>query len=286
MRVGHAALADGTSGVTVVRTDAGARAAHWVPGSATGSREWGVFDPDHVAARVHAVCLAGGSAFGLAAADGVMRALRDNGVGFDTGHGLVPIVPAAILFDLDVGSAPPGADLGEAAARAARHGAMEQGAVGAGAGARVGRGLGVPVQSGIGTACLRVGAHHVGALVALNAFGAVVDPATGAARSHPDHVAPIADTMHGSWRGNTTLAVIATDAPIERATLRVLAKMATAAFGRCLRPACTPFDGDVVIALSTAEGPGVDAATLTRLGDAAATALERAIVGLFPAPRQ
>lgn len=284
LTAGHAQVPSGTSGCTVLRCDAGARAGLWVPGSAPGSREWGVLSGDHLAGRVHAVVLSGGSAFGLATADGVMQVLSAAGVGFDTGFGVVPIVPAAILFDLDQGPERPGAAEGAAAAEAASDRPLPTGRVGAGAGAHVGRGLGAPVRGGLGSAVEAVDAWTVGVVVAVNAFGAVVDPATGAPLSHVDPVAA-ASPPPGDWRGHTTLAAVATDAPLDRGACRVLAKMASAAFARCFRPAFTPFDGDAIVALSTAAEGLSDAATLARLGDASATALTRAITGLFRARR-
>lgn len=280
VRVGHATLPDGTSGCTIVRCDGGARAGHHVPGGAVGSREWGLLEPDHLAPAIHGVVLSGGSAHGLATADGAMRVLAADGVGFDTGHGLVPLLPAAILFDLDVASRPPGAVEGAAAARAACEDPVPTGLVGAGAGARVGRGLGQPVPGGVGSASTSLDGHTVGALVALNAFGAVVDPATGRRLSHPVHDGP-GEPPPGSWRGQTTLVVIATDLPLDRPSCRVLARMASAGLARTLRPAFTPFDGDVVFALSTGQGPTADPGTLLRAGDAAAAVLATAITGLY-----
>ncbi|MCB9680992.1 MAG: P1 family peptidase [Alphaproteobacteria bacterium] len=284
---GHWTHPAGTTGVTVVRFDAGARVGHVVPASASGSREWGVLEPDHLADRVHAVCLAGGSAFGLAAADGVMTTLAAAGVGLATAAGVVPIVPAAILYDLDQGPHRPDAAAGRAATSHASGAPLPCGAVGAGAGAWVGRGLGAPVRGGIGSTATALDAgvagapYTVGVVVAVNAFGAVVHPVTGRALTHPADAAvspahnPLADLTPLT---HTTLAVVATDAPLDRGAARVVAKMAAAAFARCFRPALTPFDGDVVFVASTGDGPPVGPATLLAVGDAAATALGEAIV--------
>lgn len=279
LTVGHWTHPAATTGATVVRCDTGAVGGVWVPGSASGSRELGALALDHLAGAVHAVCLAGGSAHGLAAADGVMAALTAAGVGFDTGHGRVPIVPAAILFDLDGGPHRPTADAGRAAAEAASSAPVPQGAVGAGAGARVGRGLGAPVAGGVGSAAVAVGDHVVGALVAVNAFGAIRDPDDGTWVSHPDGPAQ-PQVPEGDWRGNTTLAVVATDAPLDRAGCRVVAKMASAALARCCWPAFTPFDGDVVFALSTTPG-AASPPEVAALGDAAAIALQAALLAPF-----
>ncbi len=265
------------TGVTVLRFPGGARGGLWVPGSAPGSREWAALRPEHVAGRIHALCLAGGSAFGLAAADGVMTVLEAAGEGFDTGHGRVPIVPAAILFDLHTATRRPDAEAGAAAARAASRAPLPEGAVGAGTGARVGVGGGAPVPGGVGSWARAVGPHQVGALAAVNAVGAVVDPATGRILAG----APDGEGLPGAagaWRGQTTLVAVATDAPLDGPACTILARMAAAGMARALRPAFTPFDGDVVFAVSTGDGAAVDRVVLSQLGDAAAEAVATAIV--------
>lgn len=266
---GHATDAAHHTGCTVLRFDSGARGGLFVPGSAPGSREWSALSPDHVAGEVHAVVLSGGSAFGLATADGVMRVLEEAGIGFDTGFGRVPIVPAAILFDLHTATRRPGASDGEAAARACSTEALAEGAVGAGTGARIGVATGAPREGGLGSWAIRVGAHTVGAVAAVNAAGALSGDAPSLDAGLPQDA--------GAWRGQTTLVCVATDAPLDRGRCRVLAKMASAGLARALRPAFTPFDGDVVFAISTGDGPSVDNAALLALGDAAASAVERAI---------
>lgn len=273
--VGHWTHESGTTGATVVLFDPPAAAGLAQPGSAPGSRELGALDPSHLAGAIHGVCLAGGSAFGLAAADGVMAFLEERGVGFDADVARVPIVPALILFDLRVAKARPDHAAGRAAAATASRAPVPQGPVGAGAGARVAKVNGLSLPGGIGSFALPVGGHQVGALVALNAFGAVRDPDNGAWLAGGPDWAP---ELGGDWRGNTTLVVVATDAPLGRPQCGVLAKMAQAGLARAIVPAFAPFDGDSVIAASTGQGPQVDALTLARLGDAAAHCVGRAIV--------
>jgi len=283
VRVGLATDVAHRTGVTVLRFDAGARGGLWVPGSATGSREWGALQADHIAGEVHAICFAGGSAFGLAAADGVMAALESDGIGFDTGYGRVPIVPAAILFDLHTATARPDATMGRQAALAASTAPVEIGAVGAGTGARVGVGGGAPAPGGQGSAATRVDAFVVGALAVVNAVGAVVDPRSGQVIAGGSQGEGLPQTA-GAWRGQTTLVAVATDAPLDRPACRILAKMAAAGMARALRPAFTPFDGDVVFAVSTGRGERVDAAALARIGAVAADAVADAIVGAVRPP--
>lgn len=278
VEVGHWTHASGTTGVTACLFPGSARGGVWVPGSATGSREMGVLAPSHLAARIHAFCLAGGSAFGLSAADGVMAFLEERDVGFQTPHGRVPIVPAAILFDLHSSTVRPDAAAGRAAAEAASDAPVALGRVGAAAGARVGLASGAPVPGGIGSHALPVEDFTVGVLVALNAVGSVRDPATGAwvAGGEPAGGSPPESPR---WRSQTTLVIVATDAPLLQGQLEVLGKMASAGMARTLFPAFTPFDGDVVFTASTTDGEPVDAALLTRLGHAAAVGVERAILG-------
>lgn len=272
---GHWTADSGTTGVTALLFPDGARGGVHVPGSATGTRELGPLDPSHLAGDIHGICLAGGSAFGLAAADGVMEALAARGIGFDSGHGRVPIVPAAILFDLHSGTIRPDRASGRLAADAASAESLAMGRVGAGAGARVGLASGSPAPGGVGSADEAVDAWTVGAVVAVNAVGSVWDGtrwvAGGPAVGH-------ALLSAGDWRGQTTLVAVATDAPLDRARCTVLARMASAGVARAIYPAFTPFDGDIVFAASTGTGNPPDALGLMRLGDAAARAVARAIV--------
>ncbi|MEN0064543.1 MAG: P1 family peptidase [Myxococcota bacterium] len=276
VRAAHATDEDGQTGVTVLRFDEGARGAVWIPGSAIGSRELNVLAAGHTATRVHGLCLSGGSAFGLSAADGVMAALLADGVGYQTEYGQVPIVPAAILFDLHTASVRPGPTLGEAATRAASREPLPQGRFGAGRGARVGMASGTPAPGGVGSAAVEVTPFTIGAVAAVNALGSIRDPKTGTwvAGGPVDwNQAPTPEP-----RQQTTLVAVVTDAPLDRDAATVIAKMASAGMARAIEPAFSPFDGDVVFAFSTREGPPVERLQLLRLGAAAADLVATAIV--------
>ncbi|TVQ36223.1 MAG: peptidase S58 family protein [Geminicoccaceae bacterium] len=278
------------TGVTVVVADRPVVAAVEQRGGAPGSRELALMAAENLVERIDAVVLAGGSAFGLAAADAVMDALAADGRGFVAGPARVPIVPALVLFDLKLG--PPErstalyAALGTAA-YAARDLDVARGSVGAGRGATCGG-----LKGGIGTASVvdPVTAATVAALVAVNAGGSAVIPGTGTLWAWPFELAgemggqrppagPI-DTTPGApgfLGGNTTLVVVATDATLDRPAAKRLAMMADDGLTRALRPAHTPFDGDAVIALSTGAGPAVDKFGLARLGTLAGDVVARAI---------
>ncbi len=275
VRTGHWTHTSGTTGTTVVVFEPDARCGVWIPGSATGSREIGALDPTHLAGAVHAICLSGGSAFGLAAADGVMGVLAEQGRGFVTQHGLVPIVPAAILYDLPVAAVRPGPDAGRAATLAASADPVPEGRVGAGAGARVAASTGTAVPGGTGSWSQAVGGHTVAALAVVNALGSIRDPETGEWVRGGE---PQGQAVSGEWRGQTTLVVVATDAPLSRAQCQTVAKMASAGMARAILPAFTPFDGDIVFVASTTAGEHPDAATLAALGHAASVVVARAIV--------
>jgi len=273
--LGHWTHASGTTGVTVVAFPDGAVGGVAVPGHAPGSRELGAHAPPHQAGRVDAFVLSGGSAFGLATADGVMAELAERGLGFPTSVGPVPIVPAAILFDLPVAAVRPDAAAGRAAAQAAFAGGEGpwEGRVGAGAGCRIGKSRGSPVGGGLGIATSSVGAWQVGAVVAVNAFGCVFDQGSGTWIPGPPDVA-----VAGGSRENTTLAVVLTDAPLDTAACSIVAQMATAGLARSIAPVFTPFDGDTVFVGATGTEGAVDPVALTRLGHAAAEVLARAVV--------
>jgi len=284
VRAGHWTDGEAHTGVTAVLTPGGARGAVFIPGSAPGTRELALLEPRHLARTIHGVCLAGGSAFGLAAADGVMAALAARGIGFPTGGGVVPLVPAAILFDLHTATARPGPDGGQAAAEAGLdgEGPLATGRVGAGAGAMVGGLWGTPHRGGVGGGAATVeagGDWTVGVVVALNAAGTVRDPDTGAWRTGPP--TPRGEPGLGEA---TTLAVVATDAPLDAGQLQTVARMASAGMARAIVPAFTPFDGDIVFALSTAAGVGAEAPAVAAVGHAAAELLARAIISAVGAP--
>ncbi len=261
-----------------------------IRGAATGTEEIDVLRPAHVAERVHAVVLAGGSAFGLEAASGVRRYLEHRGVGFPTGAAVVPIVPGAILYDLAIGKANvrPTREMGESAAAAATADAVKQGAVGAGTGATVGKIFGMPqaMKAGIGSFTVRLTeALQVAALVAVNAFGDVRDPETGkliAGARRARNSMELADTEAEMKRGarggfglqNTTLAVVATNAKLSKVDATRLAEMANLGMARTIFPVNTAFDGDLCIALSL----GDQSADLNTLGVAAAEAVAQSIL--------
>ena len=267
---GHWTHTSGTTGCTAILTPNGAIAGVAVPGHAPGSRELGVLDPLHLAATVHGVVLSGGSAFGLATADGVMRWLAENDHGLSVGPHRVPIVPAAILFDLPIAAARPDADAGYAAATAASVTPLPRGRVGAGAGCRVAKASGTAEPGGLGTAY----EDGVGAVVALNAYGSIRDPETGQwlTAPPPDELAP------AFVNSNTTLAVVAVEHTVSKAQANIVARMATAGLARTCYPAWSTVDGDTVFALSTGAREEVDVLGLAALGHRAARVLERAVV--------
>jgi L-aminopeptidase/D-esterase-like protein len=256
LRVGHATDGVGLTGCTVVLAADGAVAGVDVRGSAPGTRETDLLRPGALVERIHAVCLAGGSAFGLSAADGVMRNLAERGIGFDTGLRPVPIVPAAILFDLGVGSpeAAPGADDGYAACLAAEAGdGPLEGRVGAGTGATVGKLAGMDRASpgGVGSAGTRLPDGSIlAALVVNNAIGNVMGRdgsiLAGDADAVPSVEAP------GT---NTVLVVVATDASLDRGQCRKLAELAHDGIAQAISPPHTLLDGDVAFAVATGHAP-------------------------------
>ncbi len=290
LRVGHWTNRRAATGCTVVLCEGGAVAAVDVRGGAPGTRETDLLRPGNLVERIHAVLLSGGSAFGLDAAAGVMRYLEEQGVGFPTPGGLVPIVVGAVLYDLSIGRSDvrPDAAAGYAACRAAKGGRVSQGSVGAGSGATVGKALGMEraVKGGIGTASERAGDVIVGALVAVNCFGEVVDPDSGRILAGPrDEKGGFLSTLDilrrrssGVAGGftNSTIGVVATNARLNREQAYRLAVTAHDGLSRAVRPAHTPVDGDVFFSLATGatEGP-VDPITL---GALTARAVERAIV--------
>ncbi len=290
--VGHYTNVEGATGCTVVLTPEGARAGVDVRGFAPGTRETDLLRPERMVQEVHAVLITGGSAFGLAAADGVMRWLAEHDYGFDTGFGRVPIVPAAVLFDLMIGDpkARPDAQAGYLACDAASRDPVPMGNVGAGTGATVGKLLGprYMMKGGLGSASVKIGRGiTVGALVAVNALGDVVDPDTGKilAGARKPVVGGFLNTAQ-ALRGNlgqtilnrmgqnTTLAVVATDARLTKAEVNAVATMAHDGLARAIRPVHTLLDGDTVFALSTGDRKG----NVTAIGAAAADVLAEAVV--------
>ncbi len=312
IKIGHAqdtSTAPGASspaltGCTVLLHDAagapasaaeGMMAACDVRGAALGERELETLRPGHLVERIHALVLAGGSAFGLDAATGVMRWCEERGIGFDTGVARVPIVPAAILFDLRLGDPKrrPDAAMGYAAAEAAANSkagaAVAEGNVGAGTGASVGKLFGIERATKTGIGCWTEdlpGGARVAALAAVNAFGDIRDPDSGRiiagarkAKGSRVFVDTAAAMRGGTVRKgfsdpNTVLVAVATNAALSRIEAQRLAVMASAGMARVVSPAHTMFDGDIVFALSVGEAQ----ADINALGAAAAEAVARAIV--------
>lgn len=298
VKVGHVSDFDALTGCTVVLCEKGAVAGYDIRGGASGTEEMDVMSPFHITTAIHAVVLAGGSAFGLEAASGVRRYLEQGKIGFSTGAGVVPIVPAAILYDLGIGKAGvrPTREMGEAAAAAATDGAVAEGCVGAGTGATVGKCLGMKnaMKSGIGTWTVTLpGGVLVSALVAVNAVGDVVHPDTrkiiaGARKAaNSKEFVNSAEWMKargatgGLRRENTTLAVVATNARLTKVEAAKVAQMAHHGFVRAIAPVHTSMDGDLAMALSC----GTLAASVDALGVAAGEAVAAAIVRAVQAAR-
>jgi L-aminopeptidase/D-esterase-like protein len=293
VKVGHFTDTRRPTGCTVVLVEEGAVAGVDVRGAAPGTRETDLLDPVNTVQAVHAIVLSGGSAFGLDTASGVMRYLEERGVGFPVGAARVPIVPAAILFDLGVGDwrIRPDAQAGYAAARAAAAGPIEEGSVGAGAGATVGKMLGSEraMKGGIGTASVRLpGGALVAALVAVNAVGDVVDPQTGrlVAGARTADGRGLEGTMRAMLEGrvppppraggSTTIGVVATSVRLTKAQATKVAQMAHDGLARTLVPAHTAWDGDTLFALST--GKTELAAPEVVVGPLAAEVVARAVL--------
>lgn len=290
-RVGHVTHARERTGCTVILFDRLVPAAVDVRGGAPGTRETALLDDGMLVGQVDAVLLTGGSAFGLAAADGVMTFLREQGRGLPTSAGAVPIVPAAVIYDLSNGEPRhPTAGDGYAAAAGAAGGQVQSGAVGAGTGAIVAKLGGPPTTAaGLGYAAVSTPAGTVHALVVLNAVGDVIDP---------EHGAWLARTVDPQGRGrtgrqiamegggaarageNTTIGAIMVDAEVDRKTLHRCCVSAHAALARCVVPSHTLFDGDTMFAVGRQAG-SVDPRSILALSTATEQAVERAIVGIF-----
>lgn len=290
LKVGHYTESRRPTGCTVVLAEGGAVAGVDVRGASPGTRETDLLDPVNTVGKIHGLVLSGGSSFGLETAAGVMQYLEEKGVGFKLGKARVPIVPAAILFDLSVGdhTIRPGKREGLLACRDAGNGRVREGNVGAGMGATIGKMLGMDraMKSGLGSYSIRIGDLIVAALVAVNAVGDVRDPSTGRllagarAADKPElvdivrhlrtHLIPPAD----SSGENTTLGVVATNAALSKAQATKVAQMAHDGYARAINPVHTPSDGDTVFALSV----GGVKADLGQVGFLAAEAVAGAIV--------
>ena len=294
LKVGHHTRTDRPTSCTVMLCEAGAAAGVDVRGSAPGTRETDLLSPINSVQQVNAIVLSGGSAYGLDTATGVMRYLEEQHAGFKIGKlGVVPIVPAAILMDLGVGDFKirPTAEDGYAACKAATTGVIEEGNVGAGAGATIGKmfGQGFAMKSGLGTASVKIGDTGivVGAVVAVNAVGDVVDPTSGriVAGARSEDGKGFRDSMNAVLNGyrvvvqpaaNTTIGCVATNAPFTKIQMTKIAQMAHDGFSRAINPVHTMGDGDTIYALST--GTSTVHADVTAIGSIAAVVMSRAIV--------
>lgn len=287
LRVGHDTNLEAGTGCTVILCEKPAVAGVDVRGGAPATRETDVLRPMHMVEEVHAIVLTGGSAFGLDAASGVMRYLEERDQGYNTGVARVPIVPTAAIFDLAFGSATirPDAAAGYRACEQASSAATAQGNVGAGTGATVGKMAGPAfiMKGGLGSASTRVnGEIIVGAIVAVNAAGDVIDPTTRQVIAGARN--PLGGYIFTNPLGNTTIAVVATNAALSKEEANKVAQMAHNGLAQTLRPAHTMFDGDTVFALALGarpdrqSSPDNAAIQTSMLGAAAANVLARAIV--------
>jgi L-aminopeptidase/D-esterase-like protein len=309
IEVGQAQDDEALTGCTVVLCRKGAVAGVDVRGGAPGTRETDLLNPVNLVEKVHAVVLAGGSAFGLDAASGVMRYLDENGIGFDTGAGKVPIVPAAILFDLNLGRGDvrPDAEMGYRAAASASSDVPAEGNVGAGTGASIGKIFGPKsaMKAGIGTASMHAGGLIVGALVAVNAFGDVIDSQTGQiiAGARSTNLGPLKLGQEGYFgdtleimktfigrtvlgfatKANTVIGVVATNANLTKAEATKVAQMAQDGLARSIRPAHTMLDGDTIFAMATGEKKADPSTVGAFAADVMAQAIVRAVQKATPA---
>jgi len=269
IQVGHAQNWEAGTGCTVIIIEKGAVAGVDVRGGAPGTRETDLLDPVNLVQKIHAIYLAGGSAFGLDGAAGVMRFLEEKAIGFETGVVKIPIVPGAVIFDLSVGdpSIRPDREMGYQACLDSKDQTVREGCIGAGTGATVGKYYGISrcMKGGLGTASIQIGDLVVGALAVVNAFGDIVDPETGniLAGTLNTEKNLFADTNQlimnrvsmesAPFIQNTTLGVIATNADLSKADAKRLSMSAHDGFTRCVSPSHTIYDGDVIFSLATGD---------------------------------
>jgi L-aminopeptidase/D-esterase-like protein len=297
VKVGHFTLAERPTGCTAILFKEGTTGSVDQRGGAPGTRETDLLDPVNNVQIVSAISLAGGSAFGLDAASGVMKWLDERNIGYPVGNaGVVPIVPAAILFDLGFGGNPkirPGADCGYKAAEAASEGPVQEGNVGAGAGATVGKSGGArgqgggPMKAGIGSAAIRMpNGLVVAAIVAVNAVGDIIDPMTGqvvaGARGPNNTLLDARKVMRGigaadSRAGeNTTIGLVVTNARLTKVQAQKMAQMANDGYARTIYPAHTPGDGDTIFSAATGTWDGQ--VNYGQIGALAAEAMADAVI--------
>jgi len=299
LKVGHFTDTRRPTGCTVILVEEGAVAGVDVRGAAPGTRETDLLNPLNTVQQVQAVMLSGGSAFGLDTATGAMRYLEERGIGFNVGVAKVPIVPAAILFDLGIGDPKirPDAEAGYRACKAASASMPAEGNVGAGAGATVGKlfGMSRAMKSGIGTSAIKLEGITVGAIVAVNAVGDVFDLATGkvVAGARTKDGKSLINSMEAIKRGEqppplmagtaTTIGVVATDVVLSKVQATKVAQMAHDGLARTINPVHTAYDGDTIFALAT--GKSSKKANVTLIGALAAEAMAQAVLRAVRAAR-
>ena len=290
VRLGNAQNLTAATGCTVIICPEGAVAGVDVRGGAPGTRETDLLRPENYVEKIHAVLLSGGSAFGLDAAGGVMQYLEEQGIGFDVGVAKVPIVSGAVLFDLPCGDARirPDKEMGYQACVAGETEAFSLGSTGAGAGATVGKvfGMDKAMKGGLGAYCVKMGELLVGAVVAVNCLGDVIDPVTGKIMAGAFQKEPFrfldsekelfqqCEMTGNRFAGNTTIGAIITNARLTKAQATKVASMAHDGYARTMRPAHTLLDGDTIFTLSV----GSIQADISAVGALAAKVMERAVV--------
>ncbi len=290
VRIGHAQDLEAATGCTVILCEKGAVAGVDVRGGAPGTRETDLLDPVNLVDRVHGVLLTGGSAFGLDAAAGIMEYLESRGAGFDVGPTKVPIVTGAVLFDLDIGDfkTRPDKDMGHRACLNSETDRHLEGSIGAGTGATIGKILGSAgsMKGGLGTYYIQVGDLVVGAVVAVNSFGDIIDPKSGQiiggalggdGKTFVGTESIIIENYNfnkESFGGNTSIGAVITNAQMTKARANKVASMAHDGFARTMRPAHTMVDGDTIFTLATGEV----FADINAVGVLAARAVEGAVL--------
>lgn len=290
IKVGHAQNMEAATGCTVVICEEGATGGVDVRGGSPGTRETDLLDPQNLVDKIHAVVLSGGSAFGLDAASGVMKYLEEKDVGFDVQVTKVPIVCSAVLFDLVIGDyrVRPDLKMGYEACLNATNRECPNGNIGAGTGATVGKFLGPEraMKGGLGSYAVEIGDLKVGAIVAVNALGDIINPQTDEILAGlldekgekmigtENEMEKVYDEKRNIFSGNTTIGVVATNGKFTKAQMNKLASMSHNGYARAMRPAHSIFDGDTIFTMAT----GKVEADLSVVGLLAARVMERAIV--------
>ncbi|MTI55026.1 P1 family peptidase [Geosporobacter ferrireducens] len=290
VKIGHEQDRDGATGCTVILCEEGAVTGVDVRGGAPGTRETDLLDPMNLIEKIHAVLLSGGSAFGLDAAAGIMQFLEEKKIGFDVGVTRVPIVTGAVLFDLMIGDygIRPDKAMGYKACQNAYDQAYSEGTIGAGTGATIGKYLGMEyaMKGGIGIYCMQVGSLQIGAVVAVNCMGDVIDPKTGKIiagilNEDKSGLGNTEEMMIHNYReqknlfhGNTTIGAVITNAKLTKAQANKIASIAHNGYARTIRPAHTMVDGDTVFVMAT----GREEADVNVVGILAVKAVEEAII--------